>query len=469
MRVSKGKKGNILIVDDEPYIIRAVSRLLKSEKHNILSSQNGQDAVAVVEDNLVDVVLLDINLPDIDGIEVLKHVKQIDQDIVVIMMTGYGSIKSAVEAMKAGAFEYLTKPFEDNDLIILTVRKAMQFKKLRNENDKLKEMMDGQSRFSNMIGSSASMQRIKRMATRLSNFDSTVLINGESGTGKEVLARNIHFSGVRRNKKFVPIDCGAIPAGIVESELFGHIRGSFTGAEQSSTGLIRLSDQGTAFFDEIGDLPLEMQTRLLRFLQEREVRPVGGTKSDKVDVRVIAATNRNLAQMVENKEFREDLFYRLYVVNIEIPPLRERKEDIPMLMKYFIDKHSQRYGREISFSPAACEVMQNYSWPGNVREVENVVLQLLSLSLDDVIEPEYLPPNVKELASITARAPKYEDIPLSIESYERACLENALKRSNWNVIEAAKLLKLGKSTMYRKMKDLDIDRHPSSEQEQSSI
>jgi len=449
-------RGKVLIVDDEPNIIKAVTRLLHKEGLELLSAETGAQALSILENTLIDVMLLDVMLPDINGLDVLRHAKQIDPETVVVMMTGHGTIKSAVEAMKAGAFEYLTKPFEDNDLIPLTIRRAISYKNLKEENQKLQGMISGQCQFSNMIGISAPMQRITRLAQRLANLESTVLITGESGTGKEVLARNIHFSGSRRQRAFVPIDCGAIPPGIIESELFGHLKGSFTGASQSSAGLLKMADKGTAFFDEIGDLPLEMQIKLLRFLQEREVRPVGGTTVDTVDIRIIAATNQNLEQMVAEKKFREDLYYRLNVVNIEIPPLRERQEDIPALIKHLMDKHSARYNRKMSIGPEAFEQLLQFSWPGNVRQLENVIIQMLSLSVNEVIQPEDLPPFIRSLAPVQT-ASVSDDMPLSLEEYERLCVERALQQCKGNIMEAAKILNLGKSTMYRKIKDLNIN------------
>jgi DNA-binding NtrC family response regulator len=449
-------RGKVLIVDDEPNIIKAIKRLLHKEGLELLSAETGAQALSILENTLIDVMLLDVMLPDINGLDVLRHAKQIDPETVVVMMTGHGTIKSAVAAMKAGAFEYLTKPFEDNDLIPLTIRRAVSYKNLKEENQKLQGMISGQCQFSNMIGVSAPMQRITRLAQRLADLESTVLITGESGTGKEVLARNIHFSGNRRQRPFVPIDCGAIPPGIIESELFGHLKGSFTGASQSSAGLLKMADKGTAFFDEIGDLPLEMQTRLLRFLQEREVRPVGGTTVDAMDIRIIAATNQNLEQMVAEKKFREDLYYRLNVVNIEISPLRERQEDIPALTKHLMDKHGAKYNRKLSISPEAFEQLLQFSWPGNVRQLENVIIQMLSLSVNEVIQPEDLPRFIRSLAPVQT-TPVSDDMPLSLEEYERLCVKRALTQCKGNIMEAAKILNLGKSTMYRKIKDLNIN------------
>jgi two-component system NtrC family response regulator len=363
--------------------------------------------------------------------------------------------------MKDGAFEFLTKPFESNDLVPLTVLRGLEYKRLNESNRELRGIISGQVEFKNLVANSAAMQRILRLVDRLAQIDSTVLITGETGTGKEVIARAIHFSGPRRAHKFAPVDCGSIPPGLIESELFGHVKGAFTGAAANYDGQLKSADQGTVFLDEVGELPLEMQTRLLRFLQEKEVRPVGGSAAAKVDVRIIAATNRDLAQRVSEGKFREDLYYRLNVVNIHIPPLRERKEDVPALLQFMMKKYGAKLNSKASLSPEAFERLVEYSWPGNVRELENVVLQTLSLCLGDVIKIEDLPPSLKALQPAPAKTPAgahiNEEVPLSFEAYEKLAIERALRECQGNIAEAAKLLNVGKSTLYRKISTMKIN------------
>ena len=453
---NESPQARLLIVDDEPYVISALTRILRDAGLEILSAGAGAEALEVLQHNLIDVILLDVKLPDISGLEVLRQVKQIDPETVVIIMTGHGTVKTAVEAMKEGAFEFITKPFETNDLVRLTVAKALDYKRLHEKNRELQSIISGQAEYKNLIATSAAMQRIVRLIDRLAAIDSTILITGETGTGKEIIARAIHFSGPRRSKPFVPVDCGAIPAGVIESELFGHLKGSFTGAAASAEGLLKMAHQGTVFFDEIGELPLEMQTRLLRFLQEKEVRPVGGSSASKIEVRVIAATNRDLGKMVAEGKFREDLFFRLNVVHLEVPPLRDRKEDLPPLIQHLMEKHGLHLNTKIGFSPEAYQRLTQYHWPGNVRELENVVVQVLSLCTGDEIRPEDLPPALKNLAPTTpATVP--DQIPLSLEAYEKLAIERALAHCRGNINDAAKVLNIGKSTLYRKISTLNIN------------
>lgn len=456
MKSDEEYKAQVLIVDDEPYIIKSLLRQLRQEGYKLLSAETGGQALSILDQTLIDVILLDIKLPDLNGLDVLRRAKQIDPETVVVIKTGHGTISTAVKAMKEGAFEFLTKPFEGNDLIPITLDRAVKYKMLLKENRQMQGMLSGQLQFSNMVGSSAPMQRIFKLIERLAKIDSTILITGKSGTGKEVFARAIHFNSNRKQHPFVPVDCGAIPPGVIESELFGHLKGSYTGASQSTSGLIRMAHKGTVFFDEIGELPLNMQTKLLRFLQEKEVRPIGEATAYPVDVRIIVATNQDLVQMVSEKRFREDLYYRINVVNIEIPPLRERKEDIPVLIKFFMDKYSPRLNRGITISPEAFEQLLNYSWPGNIRELENIIVSILSLSSGEVIKLEHLPPLLR---SFTPCIPEQipNDIPLSLEAYERLAIERALIHSSGNPIKAAKLLNIGTSTIYRRIKKLNID------------
>ena len=455
----------LLIVDDEVNLLKALVRMLRGQEFELFTAETGTAALSVLEENLIDVMLLDVKLPDLDGIEVLRRAKEIDPETAVIVMTGHGTIMMAVEAIREGAFEFLQKPFESEDLVPLTVRRALTFRASLAENRRLTDMVTGKVQFSNMVSASASMQRLMRLVPRLAEIESTVLITGESGTGKEVLARAIHFNGPRRQRRFVPVDCGAIPEGIIESELFGHLKGTFTGAAQSTVGLIKQADQGTVFFDEIGELPLLMQTKLLRFLQDHEVRPLGGGAAEKVEVRVIVATNKDLKSLVKENRFREDLFYRLNVVNLELPPLRERKEDIPILLRHFMDKHRPRLNQNMSLSPEAFRRLTEYHWPGNVRELENVIIQLLSLCAGDAIQLKDLPSSIREFTPRT-QSPVPEEVPLSLTAYEKLAIERALQTCQGSIADAADLLKIGKSTLYRKIKDLGIEPKSVAEKNQ---
>jgi DNA-binding NtrC family response regulator len=452
----KSPQPRLLIIDDEPFVISALIRILRPTGLEILSAGTGAEALEVLQHNLIDVILLDVKLPDISGLEVLRQVKQIDPETVVIIITGHGTVRTAVEAMKDGAFEFITKPFETNDLVVLTVTRALEYKRLHEKNRELQSIISGQAGYKNLIATSAAMQRILRLVDRLAAIDSTILITGETGTGKEVLARAIHFAGPRRSHKFIPVDCGAIPAGVIESELFGHLKGAYTGAALAAEGLLKMADQGTVFFDEIGELPLEMQTRLLRFLQDREVRPVGGSTTTKVEVRVIAATHRDLGKMVAEGKFREDLFFRLNVVNLEVPPLRERKEDLPALIQHLMEKHAAHLNTKIALSAETFERLTEYRWPGNIRELENVIIQVLSLCTGDAVRPEDLPPALQNLAPARA-AVISEQIPLSLEAYEKLAIERALAHCRGNINDAAKVLNIGKSTLYRKISTLNIN------------
>jgi DNA-binding NtrC family response regulator len=446
----------VLIVDDEPGIISAIRRLLHREELECLAAGTGGEAIAMVDQSLIDVMLLDLRLPDRNGIEVLQHVRKSSPDTVVVIMTGHGTIKLAIEAIKEGAYEFLQKPFENDDLIPLTVSRALAYRSMREANNQLQGIISGEREYANLVWTSTAMRKIMRLVPRLAEIDSTILIGGESGTGKEVLARAIHFSGPRRQRLFVPVDCGAIPAGIIESELFGHARGAFTGASEAAVGLLGQADRGTLFLDEIGELPLPMQTKLLRFLQEREVRPLGGEKPRAVDTRVIAASNRDLGTMIREKRFRSDLYYRLNVVNLEIPPLRERKEDIPILVGHFLRKYGPRLKRRPYFSPEASDLLHHYEWPGNVRELENAIVQTLSLCSDDQIRIEDLPAFLSSSPRLSSDSLP-DSIPLSLEAYERLAITRALHLAKGAIPEAAALLNLGRSTLYRKIKDLAID------------
>jgi len=445
----------LLVVDDEPNIVSSIRRLLRPSGLEIIAAGDGRSALAEVERREIDFMLLDVRLPDINGIEVLREVKRLSPETIVIIMSGHGTIKLAIEAIREGAFEFLEKPFTSHDLIAITLDRALAFKKVREENRELKAVVTGAAPFADLVGESEAMRKIIGLIPRLAEIDSTVLISGESGTGKEVLARAIHFGGPRRAGRFIPVDCGALPEGIIESELFGHVKGAFTGASESSDGLLRQAHLGTVFLDEIGELPLPLQSKLLRFLQEREVRPLGGGNAQLVDVRVIAASNRDLPRLAQEGQFRQDLFYRLNVVAIAMPALRERQDDIPLLIRRFLQKHGPRLNRNCAFAPETVERLCAYGWPGNIRELENTILQTLSLCPADLIRPTDLPAYLRPHFS-SSGPPVAEDLPLTFAAYERVLITRTLAQCDGSINDAANLLGIGRSTLYRKIKLLGI-------------
>ncbi len=364
---------HVLVVDDDAAMRQMLASLFKDRGYEVSEAASAADAVERAREVEPDTVLSDIRMPGRTGIELVGELRRVRPDTPVILMTAFGSIDSAVEAMRAGAHDYITKPFEP-DAVLLTVERALEHRALEEENRRLRRAVDRTSAFGDLIGASPAMREIFALIRKIAHGRSSVLLTGESGTGKEVVARTIHYHGSRAEKPFIPINCTAIPEGLLESELFGHVRGAFTGAHTSKRGLFEKADGGTLFLDEIGDMGLGLQSKLLRVLQDREVRPVGGTQSIVVDVRIIAASNRDLESEIAAGRFREDLYYRLNVIPIQIPPLRERREDVPVLAAAFLDEFAARLGKTVeSIEPAAMAALVAYDWPGNVRELRNVV------------------------------------------------------------------------------------------------
>src|SRR4030042_2627395 len=360
-------KKKILAVDDEPTICRTCFKILSDAGYDVKTLLSGADVLPVIEKEMFDVILLDLKMPGVDGLEILKEVRQVNTDIVVIIITGYATVNSAVEAMKLGAYDYISKPFTADELCI-RVEKALEKRKLVNENVYLRQELSEKYGFGNIIGKSKVMQEIYMVVEKVTATDSTILIRGHSGTGKELIARAIHHNSHRKDKKFIAVDCGALPETLLESELFGHVKGSFTGAIVPTPGLLEPADRGTFFLDEVGDLSPGIQAKLLRVLQEKEFRPVGGVKNIKVDVRLLAATNKNLEQMIEEGKFREDLFYRLNIVPVYLPLLKDRKEDIPLLTQHFLKTASQKQNKKIKgMPPETMNILMEYDWPGNVQ------------------------------------------------------------------------------------------------------
>jgi len=420
------RKADILIVEDEASVREALSFAL-SGKYNLNTASDGKMALDIVSKKSFDLILLDIRLPEVNGLDVLEQIKNIDSTIPVIMLTAVKTIDSAVTAMKLGAYDYIIKPFEVSELMIL-IEKALEKRELEQENIYLKEELEKAAGFEKIIGKSESIQEIFKAIKAVSKSDSTVLITGESGTGKELVARAIHNQSNRSNKLFVAVNCAAIPESLLESELFGHERGAFTGALDRKLGKFEIANGGTIFLDEISLMPLPMQSKLLRVLQERTIDRIGGTKPVDIDARVIAATNSDLKHEIENKKFRSDLYYRLNVIPIHLPPLRERTDDIPLLIQYFIEKYNKEFGKKISgFDKKAMSAMISYSWPGNIRELENLIERLIVLSDKEVITNDKLPP---EISNIKARP--VDIIHEHAQKFESDFIKKILQTANLN-------------------------------------
>ena len=452
----------ILIIDDESFICENVERILGDEGYLVCSAASGSTAREVVQANDIDLALLDLNLGTEDGIDVLKALKEIDPDLLVIIITGYGSVESAVDALKLGAFHYMKKPFKADALRVI-VKLALQTQTLKREVRNLKRADSFFPGRFPMIGKSAAFSEVVDQMREIARIPSTVLISGESGTGKELVARGIHDRSDRSAAAFVGINCASLPATLLESELFGHEKGSFTNAVSRKPGLFEEAHNGTIFLDEIGEMDLSMQAKLLRVLQERTIRRVGGIKDIAIDVRVIAATNRNLPDKIANGSFREDLFYRLNVVPIHIPPLRERTEDIPALAAYFLDSFSTAFGRDFrEVSPEAAELMKHYAWPGNIRELRNVIERICIMKHGPTLLSEYLPPEIRGVfpatlhtmpACTTKDAPLPENAGLEevVADFEKGIIRQALKQTKGNVLQTAANLKIPRGTLRYKM------------------
>ncbi|QDK37356.1 sigma-54 dependent transcriptional regulator [Bdellovibrio sp. NC01] len=387
-------KSRILVVDDEESIREFLEIMLKKEGYEVTLAEDGQKAKDLLTKKTFDMIISDLQMPHVTGIELLKHVKETYPDTVFMLITAFGTTETAVEAMKMGAYDYLTKPFKIDE-VRLNIQNALRSRNLEVENRTLKKELVKEYSFQNMVGNSPAMHSIYDMVKRVSQTPTNVLITGESGTGKEVVAKAIHYNGPLKDKPFVTVNCGAIPENLMESEMFGHKKGSFTGAVADKAGLFEVADGGTLFLDEVGELPLTIQVKLLRAIQERVIRRVGATEDMKVDVRIIAATNRNLEEMVAKGGFRQDLFYRLNVINIKTPGLRERREDVPLLANHFLKKYNERLNKNIgAISTEAMEILKKYDYPGNVRELENLIERTVALEGGATILPESLPPMV---------------------------------------------------------------------------
>jgi DNA-binding NtrC family response regulator len=454
-------KGSILIVDDEQEIRESLEQILGAEGYGVDSAATGDEGLKKIDNGIFDLVLLDISLPDRHGLEVLRTLRRENPDIGVIMITAYDSSQMAFQASKEGAESYITKPW-DNDKLLLEIRNALAKSRLQVENIQLRRALKRYG-LPNIVGKGERIQRVLDLITQVAPSRATVLIAGESGTGKELVAKTIHATSPRADRPFVPVNTGSMPVDLLESTLFGHVKGAFTSAIATKRGLFEVADQGTIFFDEIGTIGVETQAKLLRVIQEREFMRLGGTETIKVDVRILAATNADLRRLVQENKFREDLYYRLNVITIPLPPLRERREDIPLLVEHFLRKFSQENGREgLHFLPAAMKVMMDFDWPGNVRELENAVERAVVLSSGSNLTPELLPEQLSVEGPHGARAPLLEELEGRslfeiTESYERRVILDMLSRTNWSQTEAAERFKIPLSTLNQKIKRLQID------------
>jgi len=446
----------ILIVDDEKNYLVVLEALLSPEGYEIVTSEKAQEALRVIQEADVDLVLTDMKMPGMSGMELLEEAKKIKPEVPVIMMTAYGTIEMAVEAMKKHAYDYITKPFRNEELK-LTIRKALDNYRLLKENRRLSEALTERYGYRNIVGKSKPMQKVYDLIAKVAQSKASVLITGPSGTGKELIAKAIHYESLRKDRPFISVNCGALAETLLESELFGHEKGAFTGAVTMKKGRFELADGGTLFLDEIGDMSPPLQVKLLRVLQEMEFERVGGTKTIKVDVRVLSASNRNLKDDVAGGVFREDLFYRLNVIHIEVPPLRERMEDVRLLVSHFIDKYGT--GRKIELSPQAWEALYTHSWPGNVRELENVIERAVVLNSEGLIDLKDLPAEftkAKGDLDVDRFIPPEALLQGTLEEIEEKLIRRALKQSGNVQSHAAEQLGITKSLIQHKMKKYNI-------------
>ena len=439
----------ILVVDDEEQMRDLLVKVLERKGYQVSVCGNGADALAFLEREPVDLVVTDVRMPGLSGMEALRAIKELNPEIVVIIMTAFGSIDQAVQAVKEGAYDYINKPFKIDEML-LTIEKALEERRLRHEVSTLRQELRTRYHFENLIGKSRAMQEIFGLIEQVAGSRSTVMVYGKSGTGKELVAKAIHYNSPRSTRAFVAVNCAAIPAELLESELFGHEKGSFTGAIATKVGKFELATGGSLFLDEVGSMRLDLQAKILRALQEREVERVGGTRTIKIDVRVIAATNRDLKKAVEEGTFREDLYYRLNVVPITLPDLKDRQEDIPLLANHFVQKFAQESNPAIrEISKEAMAVLMSHAWPGNVRELENVIERAVTLGHGPAVLPTDLPPHLAGGANPLERALARE---ATLEDLERDYIAMILQRTKGHQIRAATILGIDRRTLYRKIR-----------------
>ncbi len=445
----------VLLIDDDFNLCRVLAHQLEKNGYQVTTVNEGKRGIELFRKQSFEIVISDIQMPDINGIEVLKTIRDLNKEAIIILITAYGTVEDAIRACDLGADDFLTKPFGQEQLLFI-IEKAVQIQQLHNENALLKQEVAGKYKFDNMVADSARMQEVLKLTIQVARSNATVLITGESGTGKELIARAIHYNSPRKEKPLITVNCPSIPENLIESELFGHVKGAFTGAIKDRKGQFEQADGGSIFLDEIGDLREDLQAKLLRVLQEHEFQPVGGSKTIKVDVRIIAATNRNLELLVKQKRFREDLYYRLNVVPIIIAPLRERKEDIPFLIDFFVKKYSE--GRKFKVSSEAIKTLQNYEWPGNVRELENIIERILALATDSKITivniPEYISGSFYEPSGTTINIPEEG---IALDTVERMVIKEILQRTGGNRSKTARMLQIPRHVLLYRLKKFGLE------------
>ncbi|OGP53877.1 MAG: Fis family transcriptional regulator [Deltaproteobacteria bacterium RBG_13_52_11] len=455
-------KQKILVVDDEKSMCDFLEIMLQKEGYEVISTTSGEKALALLDNNLYSMVLTDVKMPGTDGFEVLRKTKEVSPDTAVIMITAYGSPEGAVTAIKEGAYDYITKPFRVEE-VKLTIKKSLERSNLIRENVRLRQAVEERYKFWNLIGKSPKMQRVYELVEKVSQTKANVLVTGESGTGKELVAKAVHYNSARKDRPFVTLNCGAIPENLLESELFGHMKGSFTGAIANKRGLLEMAESGTLFMDEIGELPLALQVKLLRVIQEREFKRVGGTEDIKVDVRIISASNQDLQQKVAQGGFRDDLFYRLNVIQIKLPPLRDRKEDVTLLTNHFVRKYSADTGKKVEgVSPEALELLLGYDFPGNVRELENIIERSITLETSPTISERHIRSYLNERMISKSIPPSLEipaeglDLNKVVEDLEKAFILKALEHTGGIKKKAAEILGMNFRAMRYKLAKYDL-------------
>ena len=456
MQVNRGDPGfSVLLVDDEPGYCSSIRRFMRPDGLSLLEANGGAAALEILSAHHVDLALVDVRMPQMDGLELLQRIRSSYPDVSVIMMTSYGDTATVVQAVKAGATDFIEK-----DVSVEAIRnrllQAKKFWELERDNRALKSQAVSSFTFDRLIGESPSMARLEEVISQVGPSDASVLIEGETGSGKELVAQALHHQSGRRTGPFIVVDCGSISESLIESELFGHVKGAYTGAHESDMGLFRTAEGGTVFLDEVGEMPMFLQVKLLRVIQEREVRPVGSARSQHVDIRVIAATNRRLDEQVKRGGFREDLFYRLAVVTLAVPPLRERSGDMPLLSAFFLKRLRTDSTAVIGVAPETMACLERHVWPGNVRELENVIRRALVLSKGPLLQPEDLPPDFRHGKSREVELAVPETTTDRMESYEKEAVLNALEKSGGSRRQAARLLGIGEATLYRKLRAFDI-------------
>ncbi|MBM3813859.1 MAG: sigma-54-dependent Fis family transcriptional regulator [Acidimicrobiia bacterium] len=467
--IAESAKGRILVVDDEADIRESLQTLLELEAYQVETAQNATEGLTKIESNNYDLVLLDLMMPDRSGMEVLEEIRQRDRETPVVMITAYGSVEVAVKALKTGATDYFSKPW-DNEKLLIEIERMIGQRRLEEENAQLKRALKQRYSFPNIVGKSERMLRILDLVAQVSSSKSTILITGETGTGKELIAKAVHANSPRAEQMFVAVNSGSLPPDLLESTLFGHMKGAFTSATASHKGYFEVANRGTIFFDEISTISLETQAKLLRVIQEKEFMPLGSNDVIRVDVRIIVACNTDLKKMVDEGRFREDLYYRLNVINLLLPPLRERKEDIPLLVDHFFQKYCRENekfldasGRApVAFEPDAMQILMDHNWPGNVRELENVVERAVVLATGPVVTTEVLPDHLLHAGGLRIRRDETGSLPPDaslfemVADYERRKIIEHLEATNWSQTEAAETLHIPLSTLNQKIKRLEI-------------